>query len=140
MSEDNKQTLRDAINNVESGYEFMLAYAAQGRDVEHTGGGGGLSIREYLKRIQVGLSSIADDFDAVILSDVSENAEFYTNYVSVLRDDAKKAKMGIDMVMSLPSIGSQVVDNLNANIHVRAVLTDVFLLDEALTSLSRSAQ
>jgi len=140
MSDDNNQKLRDSINNVEAGYEYMLAYAAQGRDIEHTGGGGGPSIRVYLERIQVGLSSIADDFDTVISSDVSENADLYSNYVSVLRDDAKNAKMGIDLVMSLPSIGSQVVDNLNANIHVRAVLTDVFLLDEALTSLSRNTQ
>ncbi|MDG1859101.1 MAG: hypothetical protein P8I94_08360 [Emcibacteraceae bacterium] len=138
MSDDNNQKLRDAINNIESGYEFMLAYAAQGRDIEHTGGGGGLSIREYLSRMQEGLSSVADDFEAAAASSVGDDANLYNDYISVLRDDAKKAKMGVDLIMSLPSIGSQVVDNLNANIHVRAVLTDLFLLDEALTSLSRS--
>jgi len=40
-------------------------------------------------------------------------------------------------VLALPSIGSQVVDNLNATIHIRALLTDMFLVDEALNSLSR---
>ena len=30
------------------------------------------------------------------------------------------------------SIGSQIVDNLNATTHVRTLLTDLFLLDEAL--------
>ena len=32
------------------------------------------------------------------------------------------------------SISSQVVDNLNASIHVRALLTDLFLIDEILKS------
>ena len=30
------------------------------------------------------------------------------------------------------SIGSQVVDNLNATTHVRTLLTDLFLLDETI--------
>jgi hypothetical protein len=30
------------------------------------------------------------------------------------------------------SISSQVVDNLNASIHLRALLTDLFLIDEVL--------
>jgi len=35
-------------------------------------------------------------------------------------------------VLAQPEIGSQLVDNLNASSHVRADLTDLFLLDEAL--------
>jgi hypothetical protein len=31
-----------------------------------------------------------------------------------------------------PSISSQLIDNLNASIHLRALLTDLFLLDEIL--------
>jgi hypothetical protein len=34
-------------------------------------------------------------------------------------------------------VSSQLVDNLNASIHVRALLTDLFLIDEAVKSLSR---
>ena len=34
------------------------------------------------------------------------------------------------MVISQKGISSQLVDNLNASIHVRALLTDVFLIDE----------
>jgi len=36
--------------------------------------------------------------------------------------------------MAQPSISSQLVDNLNASIHVRALLTDLFLIDEILKS------
>ena len=34
------------------------------------------------------------------------------------------------------SYKSQLVDNLNASIHLRALLTDLFLIDEALKSAS----
>jgi hypothetical protein len=34
-------------------------------------------------------------------------------------------------VLAQPKLGSEVVDNLNASIHLRAVLTDFFLYSEA---------
>ena len=36
------------------------------------------------------------------------------------------------MVLAQPSISSQLIDNLNASIHLRALLTDLFLIDELL--------
>lgn len=140
MSEDNKETLRASINAIETGYEFMLAYAAQGRDFEYTGGGGGPSIRIYLGDLKTGLETIADDFESEIKGQVETGADLFLGCAEILREDAKKSLQAVEMVMSLPSIGSQVVDNLNATIHIRALLTDMFLLDEALTSLSRKEQ
>jgi hypothetical protein len=35
-------------------------------------------------------------------------------------------------VLSRADISSQLVDNLNASIHLRALLTDLFIVDEAL--------
>ncbi|MDA9770851.1 hypothetical protein N9D02_07415 [Emcibacteraceae bacterium] len=133
----NNETLRNSINDVEAGYEYMLAYAAQGLIDEPTSGGSGPSIRVYLEKMQNGLVSIVDDFETVIKDATGDNAELYLNYLSVLKEDAAKSKKAVDLVMSLPSIGSQVIDNLNASIHLRAILTDIFLIDEALTSLSR---
>ena len=133
----NNETLRNSINDVEAGYEYMLAYAAQGLIDEPTSGGSGPSIRVYLEKMQNGLVSIVDDFETVIKEVSGDNAEIYLNYLSVLKEDAAKSKKAVDLVMSLPSIGSQVIDNLNASIHLRALLTDIFLIDEALTSLSR---
>jgi len=50
----------------------------------------------------------------------------------VLERDASAAFAAFELVLAQPSISSQVVDNLNASIHVRALLTDVFLIDEIL--------
>ena len=41
----------------------------------------------------------------------------------------------VAIVLSLPGISSQVIDNLNASIHLRALLTDLFLVDEVLKGL-----
>jgi hypothetical protein len=55
-------------------------------------------------------------------------ADAYANWWPLaLRGDARSQA-------SLGSIGSQIIDNLNASIHVRALLTDLFLIDEALES------
>ena len=46
--------------------------------------------------------------------------------------DADAAQAGLRVVLAQANISSQLVDNLNASIHVRALLTDVFLIDELL--------
>ncbi|HAW90299.1 MAG TPA: hypothetical protein DCX61_06520, partial [Gemmatimonadetes bacterium] len=50
----------------------------------------------------------------------------------VLQRDASNTLAALRLVMAQPSISSQLIDNLNASIHFRAVLTDLFLVDEAL--------
>ncbi len=52
---DGPKTLGDAIDAVEETYEFMLAYAAQGRAREEPGD----DIRDYLGRADAGLAIIA---------------------------------------------------------------------------------
>jgi hypothetical protein len=43
------------------------------------------------------------------------------------------------MVLAQPTISSQLIDNLNASIHLRALLTDLFLLGEILRKQSKPA-
>ena len=54
------------------------------------------------------------------------------HFFSALDDDAAKAAGAIGLVLAQQTISSQLVDNLNATIHLRALLTDLFLADEAL--------
>jgi hypothetical protein len=112
-------TLGEAIDAVEETYEFMLAYAAQGRRKEDEDATGG--IRASLKRADAALAVIADSAPAEAGS-----------FRDVVREDAGKASAAIRLVLVQPSISSQLIDNLNASIHLRALLTDLFLLDEAL--------
>jgi hypothetical protein len=46
--------------------------------------------------------------------------------------DARIALAALKLVLAKADIGSQLIDNLNASIHLRALLTDLFVVDEAL--------
>jgi hypothetical protein len=58
----------------------------------------------------------------------------YRAFGGVLDRDARDSLAAIEIVLAQPAISSQLVDNLNASIHVRALLTDLFLIDEILKS------
>ena len=103
----------------------MLAYAAQGRATDE-GQQVGASIRETLDELHVVLGSIADQ-----VSD-SQGDEADAGFTDILRDDAERAAHSVKLALSCERISSQLVDNLNASIHLRAVLTGLFLADEAL--------
>jgi hypothetical protein len=115
------ETLADAIDAVEGAYEFMLAYAAQGRAREEPGD----DIRDYLRRAEAGLELIA-------AMSPPNGGDDEAAYVEMVRQDAARARKAMRFVMAQRAIGSQMVDNLNASIHLRTLLTDLFLLDEAL--------
>ena len=113
--------LDKAMEAVEETYEFMLAYAAQGRRTEEDSSTSG--IRAYLQRAETALAVIAT---AQIPGDAAQK------FLEVVRGDVAKAGAALRLVLAQPNISSQLVDNLNASIHLRALLTDLFLLDEAL--------
>ena len=50
----------------------------------------------------------------------------------MILDDLPKARAAIEMVLDATKISSESVDNLNASIHLRTVLTDLFILGDAL--------
>ena len=63
-----------------------------------------------------------------------EPAEKYHAFLSVLDRDARDSLAAIDLVLAQPIISSQLVDNLNASVHLRALLTDLFLVSDILGS------
>ena len=121
-------------NTVEEAYELMLAYAAQGLsgdDHSHSGG----QLREFLNRAATAVSKLSALFAAIIQEENLQPAEPYQAFLQVLERDAGDASAAIQIVLAQPSISSQLVDNLNASIHLRALLTDLFLVDEIVKSL-----
>ncbi len=116
---------------IEESYEFMLAYAAQGLPGDAGSPSGG-QLRDLLGRSASALSDLGDLFLALVNQGGLEPAAPYRAYHAVLDRDARDALAAIALVLAQPSISSQVVDNLNASIHLRALLTDLFLIDEIL--------
>jgi hypothetical protein len=111
--------VHDQIETIESGYEYLLAYAAQGKDTDVTDGKGESEIRTRLGEMANAALQIAATLDG---------SDKTFRWVAV--DDAKKAHAAISLVLEQEGISSEIVDNLNASIHLRALLTDLFLLSE----------
>ncbi|MEM8766284.1 MAG: hypothetical protein AAGE43_02485 [Pseudomonadota bacterium] len=105
------------IEAVETAYEFLLAYAAQGR--EDDADGPLRRARDVLKELDDALNGIKNNLDG--------SEPFH----QVLREDIEKTLLALALVLKQPRISSELVDNLNASMHLRAVLTDLFLLSEA---------
>jgi hypothetical protein len=117
---------------IEECYEFMLAYAAQGLPSDKGSPSGG-QIREYLGRAVRAISGLSESC-GVATEEGLEPAVRFAAFFAVLARDASDSLAAVELVLSQPSISSQMVDNLNASIHLRALLTDLFLLAEIAKS------
>jgi len=74
-----------------------------------------------------------------VRADSLQPAAAYDRFIALLERDANDAQASIQLVLAQPSISSQMVDNLNASIHLRALLTDLFLIDEIVRPEAASA-
>ena len=118
-------------NAIEEFYEFMLAYAGQGLSGKENSQSGS-QCREYLKRAVAALSGLSEAFAATVTQENLQPAERYLAFQTVLENDARDSLAAVQLVLAQPTISSQLIDNLNASIHLRALLTDLFLVDEIL--------
>ena len=121
--------IRERCNIIEECYEFMLAYAAQGLPSDEGSKSGG-QVREYLNRAVKAIAGLAENCTAAVKQERWEPAERYYTFFKVLGRDADDSLAAIELVLAQPAISSQLIDNLNASIHLRALLTDLFLLSE----------
>lgn len=126
-----REELSRRVDAIEAGYEFTLAYAAQGLATD-VGASSGEQIREYLRRFDHALTGLGDQYRAMVSSEGLGPVDTYGAFLDVLARDASAAQAAIRLVLAQPAISSQLVDNFNASIHVRALLTDIFLIDELL--------
>jgi hypothetical protein len=129
--------LKARCDAIEECYEFMLAYAAQGV-IDEANSQSGAQLRTFLGRAERALDGIADAYKKAVERDGFEPADRYLAFIDVLDRDARSALAAVRLVIAQRSISSQVVDNLNASIHVRALLTDLFLIDEIFEHQART--
>jgi hypothetical protein len=133
-----KNELKDRCARIEEAYEFMLAYAAQGLRTE-PGSGAGSQIRAMLTVCSNSLNGLADLFTRIVRHDKLEPPEVYDRFIAVLARDAGDAQASVQLALAQPGISSQMIDNLNASIHLRALLTDLFLIDEIVRPEAEAA-
>src|SRR5262245_49138098 len=121
----NPATLAERIESIEAGYEYLLAYAAQGRRDEE-----GSEVRRVLSQMQTALDGLGAAVQTSFASSPASSGGGSV-FLDAVNRDADIARSAIDLVLSRRVIPSLLVDNLNASIHLRALLTDLFLIDQA---------
>jgi hypothetical protein len=126
-----EQLARD-IDAIEAAYEFSLAYAAQGLAREVQGSPVEAQFREHLGAMLGAVSRLSETLGRLLDEEEPPAKDQLQAFRSVLQADAGRASAALALVQALPIATSQLVDNLNASVHVRTLLTDLFLLDEAL--------
>lgn len=120
--------IHDDIETIESGYEFLLAYAAQGRPAQAETGPGPHA-RPTIEGIAAAMENLVKAF-----------ADSDNDFEKVIAEDCRKAGAALRFILAQEFIGSEIVDNLNASIHLRAVLTDLFLYSEAKEPLGAAGE
>jgi hypothetical protein len=118
-------------NAIEECYEFMLAYAGQGL-AGHEGSQTSSQVRDYLSGAAEALLGLSEAYAKAVEQENLQPLKRYQEFLSVLDRDARDSLAAIQLVLTQPTLSSQLIDNLNASIHLRALLTDLFLIDEIL--------
>ena len=131
--EEAQEELARRADAIEGGYEMMLAYAAQGLASDQ-GAANSNQLRDHLKRFDDALTGLAQSYrDCAAALGVGPK-DALEGFLKTLAADAATTQAALRLVMGQAGISSQMIDNINASIHVRALLTDVFIVDEIIKS------
>jgi hypothetical protein len=126
-----RDDVKARIDAIEEGYEYFLAYAAQGLTTDQ-GAKSGAPLRDFLKRMMSAVDGLSERVRSLVDDGSLEPKDVWSDVVDVLERDAAASLAALRLVSSRSGISSQLIDNLNANIHLRALLTDLFLVDDLI--------
>ena len=118
---------RERLEAIEAGYEFCLAYAAQGR----TDDAGIADPADAGAHVRGARRAGAAARERGRCATARGTPPARGVFLDAVKRDAAVAHGAIGLVLDRGAIGSLLVDNLNASIHLRALLTDLFLIDQA---------
>lgn len=128
--------ISDRCDAIEACYEYMLGYAGQGLPADQDSASS-QEIRRYLEGAAQALMGLAGSYEQAVRELNLGPREKYQAFLAVLDRDARDALAAIELALAQPTISSQLIDNLNASLHIRALLTDLFLIDEILQTRKR---
>jgi len=128
-----REELSRRADAIEGGYEMMLAYAAQGLSTDQ-GAANSSQLRDHLQRFETALTGLAQTYRECAAALGVGPKDALDGFLNTLEADAATTQAALRLVLGQPGISSQMIDNINASIHVRALLTDVFIIDEVIKS------
>ena len=130
--------LEDRCDAIEECYEYMLAYAAQGLNGDEGSSSSG-QLKHFLIRTVDALAGLANAWSVAVKDQNLQPAVRYEAFLKLLERDANDSLVSVELILAQPFISSQLIDNLNASLHLRALLTDLFLIDEIVKTQSKVA-
>jgi hypothetical protein len=114
------------MDALEAAYEQLLEYAAQGRedaaDMHSTQAD---TRSDIAARIVVSLRALASSLES-IADLLDDNIPFH----QVVSEDISRVRAALTLISTAPRLSSELIDNLIASVHMKAVLTDLFLISE----------
>jgi hypothetical protein len=113
---------------IEECYQFLLGYAAQGLPTDE--GSAGRGVRNELQQARDAMVGLHESCRRAIDDQQLEPAGKYDAFCSMLGNNVRDSLVAVELVLAQPAISSQLIDNLNASSHLRALLTDLFLIGE----------
>ena len=116
--------VRQNIENIEEAYEFMLAYAAQGR-VEEGAGPDGAHIRAFIERFVAAADALVGQVGDLVGPEG-------TAMLAAFQQDSATILSVLRLVLARDNISSEMVDNVNGLISMRAYLTSLFFIDKVV--------
>jgi hypothetical protein len=124
--------IQQQCETIEECYEFTLSFAARGLASDE-----GSGLREQLTRAVAAMRGLEQSYAESVVEEHlatpdKNRVDKYEAFFAVLKRDAESAMAVMELVLAQPTIGSQLIDNLNASIHLRALLADLFLITEIL--------
>ncbi len=122
----NSTEIRKNIELVEEAYEFMLAYAAQGR-ADEGAGPDGAHIRTFLTQFSEATDNIINELDNLTEADGTMET-----FIKTAKTDADTVKSVLAIMLQKENVSSEMVDNANGLITVRSYLTALFFIDKAV--------
>jgi len=123
---------------IEACYEYTLSYAARGLPNDD-GNDGGRQLRDHLEQAATAMRGLKQSCRDLLEQKQLAPVEKYDTFFDVLSHDAARAVAAVDLVLAQAAISSQLIDNLNASIHLRALLADLFLVTEILSARQMQA-
>jgi hypothetical protein len=127
--------IQKQCETIEECYEFTLSFAARGLASDK-----GSGLREHLSRAVAAMRGLERSCAELIGEEQLAPASKYEAFFAVLRRDAEGALAAMELVLAQPAISSLLIDNLNASIHLRALLADLFLITETIDAQQAKAE
>ena len=119
--------IRQNIEIVEEAYEFMLAYAAQGR-MDEGAGADGAHIRTFLGRFAEAAADMSTQTEALMAGENSDGGALLDSF----RRDSDTILSILRLLLARDNISSEMVDNTNGLIVMRSYLTTLFFIDKVI--------